>query len=124
MARPQIKLDQGQALPTRMPEAVTTEPHSHPWASPIHQNNSGEVLVAQLCLTLCDPMDCNAFQASLSMGFSRQEYYSGLPFRPPGNFPDPGIEPGLLHCRQILYCLSHQGRPFTRIPIATVAQSE
>ena len=32
-------------------------------------------------------------QASLSMGFSRQEYWSGLPFPPPGNLPDPGIEP-------------------------------
>ena len=32
-------------------------------------------------------------QAPLSMGFSRQEYWSGLPFPPPGDFPDPGIEP-------------------------------
>ena len=32
--------------------------------------------------------------ASLSMGFSRQEYRSGLPFPTPGNLPDPGIEPG------------------------------
>ena len=35
-----------------------------------------------------------ASQASLSMGFSRQEYWSGLPFPSPGNLPDPGIEPG------------------------------
>ena len=35
-----------------------------------------------------------AHQAALSMGFSRQEYWSGLPFFPPGNLPDPGIEPG------------------------------
>ena len=34
-----------------------------------------------------------AYQAPLSMGFSRQEYRSGLPFPPPGNLPDPGIEP-------------------------------
>ena len=34
-----------------------------------------------------------AYQASLSMGFSRQEYWSGLPFPPPGDLPDPGIEP-------------------------------
>ena len=33
-----------------------------------------------------------AFQAPLSMGFSRQEYWSGLPFPPPGDLPDPGIE--------------------------------
>ena len=35
-----------------------------------------------------------AHQASLSMGFSRQEYWSGLPFPSPGNLPDPGVEPG------------------------------
>ena len=35
-----------------------------------------------------------AYQASLSMGFSRQEYWSGLPFPSPGDLPDPGNEPG------------------------------
>ena len=35
-----------------------------------------------------------AHQASPSMGFSRQEYWSGLPFPSPGDLPDPGIEPG------------------------------
>ena len=35
-----------------------------------------------------------AHQAPLSMGFSREEYWSGLPFPPPGDLPDPGIEPG------------------------------
>ena len=34
-----------------------------------------------------------AYQASLSMGFSRQEYQSRLPFPSPGDLPDPGIEP-------------------------------
>ena len=34
-----------------------------------------------------------AHQAPLSTGFSRQEYWSGLPFPPPGDFPDPGMEP-------------------------------
>ena len=34
-----------------------------------------------------------AHQASPSMGFSRQEYWSGLPFPSPGDLPDPGIEP-------------------------------
>ena len=37
-----------------------------------------------------------ARQAPLSMGFSRQEYWSGLPFPSPGALPDPGIEPGSL----------------------------
>ena len=140
----------------------------------------------QSCLILCDPMDCSP-QAPLSMGFSRQEDWSGLTFPSPGDLPDPGIEPtslvspalagkdylprvpplcmlshfshvqlfvtprtivlqahpsmgfprqdtgvgchfilqgifltqelnlGLLHCRQILYHLSHQGRPIKGI---------
>ena len=41
----------------------------------------------------CDPMDCSC-QAPLSMGFSRQEYWSGLPFPSPGDLPDLGIKPG------------------------------
>ena len=49
--------------------------------------------VAQSCPTLCDPMDSGLHQAPPSMGFSRQEYWSGLPFPSPGNLPDPGIEP-------------------------------
>ena len=39
--------------------------------------------------TLCDPIAC---QAPLSMGFSRQEYWSGLPCLSPGDLSDPGIE--------------------------------
>ena len=35
-----------------------------------------------------------ALQAPLIMGFSRQKYWSGLPFPSPGDLPDPGIEPG------------------------------
>ena len=38
-------------------------------------------------------MDCS-LQAPLSMRFSRQEYWSGLPFLSPGDLPDPGIKPG------------------------------
>ena len=44
-----------------------------------------KVLVAQRHLTLCDPMDCIGCQAPLSMEFSRQEYWSGLPFPSPGD---------------------------------------
>ena len=49
-------------------------------------------LVTTPCLTLCDPRTA-AHQAPLSIGFSRQEYWSGLPFPPPGDLPDPGIKP-------------------------------
>ena len=52
-----------------------------------------------------------AFQAPLSMGFFRQDYWSGLPCPSPGDLPD--LENlVLLHCRQILYHLSYQGSPY------------
>ena len=44
-----------------------------------------------LCPTLCDPMDCSPLGSSV--GFSRQGYWSGLPFPSPGDLPNPGIEP-------------------------------
>ena len=56
-----------------------------------------------------------AHQASPSMGFSRQEYWSGLPFPTPGDLPHPGIEPRSPAFRgggQMLYPLSHQGSPY------------
>ena len=43
------------------------------------------------------------------MGFSRQEYWNGLPFPSQGIFLTQGLNPGLQHCRQMLYPLSHQG---------------
>ena len=48
-----------------------------------------------------------AHWASMSMGFSRQEYWSGLPFPPPGDLPDPGIKP-------LFPAL--EGRFFTTVP--------
>ena len=50
------------------------------------------VLHLQLCPTFATPQPV-ACQAPLSMGFSRQEYWSGLPCPPPGDRPDPGIKP-------------------------------
>ena len=51
------------------------------------------VLVVQSCLTLCYPLAI-ACQAPLSMEFSRQEYWSGLPFPSPEDLPNSGTEPG------------------------------
>ena len=48
-------------------------------------------------------------QTLLSMGFSRQDYWSGLPCPPPRDLPTQGLNPGLSNCRWILYHLSHQG---------------
>ena len=46
----------------------------------------------QLCPTLCDTVDYTAHQVPLSLGFSRQEYWTRLPFPTPRDLPDPGIE--------------------------------
>ena len=57
--------------------------------------NNLDVCMAQLCPTLRSPWTI-ACQAPLSMKFSRQEYWSGLPFPIPGDIPNPGIEPASL----------------------------
>ena len=58
------------------------------------------VLASKSYPTLCNPIDPTvARQAPLSIRFSRQEYWSGLPFPSPGDLPDPGIEPGSLTLR-------------------------
>ena len=48
--------------------------------------------VAQLCLTLCDPMGCRP-PGSSDCGIFRQEYCSGFPFSTPRDLPNPGIKP-------------------------------
>ena len=60
---------------------------------------------------LCATPQTAAHQAPPSMGFSRQEYWSGVPLPSPGDLPDPDIEPGSPTLRQTLYPLSHQGSP-------------
>ena len=68
------------------------------------------VLVAQSCLTLCDPMECILPGSSVhGTAFPRREYWSGMPFLLQGIFLTQGSNSGLTLCRQILYCLSHQG---------------
>ena len=76
----------------------------------------GSGLVAKSCPTLATPWTV-ACQAPLSMGFSTQEYWNGLPFPSPGDLHDPGSKLGLLHCRQILFCLSYQGSPMNTAPL-------
>ena len=53
--------------------------------------SGGGSLFTKSCPTLATPWAC---LAPLSMGFSRQEYWTGLPFPSPRDLPDPGIEPG------------------------------
>ena len=53
-------------------------------------------LVAQSCMTLCDSMDCIPPDTS-AHGIFHARILEWVPFPPPGNLPDPGIEPCLLH---------------------------
>ena len=69
------------------------------------------MLVTQLYLTLGNPMTV-APQVLLSMGFSRQEYWSGLQFPSLGYLPDPGIEPTSPAKQADSLPLSHQGSPY------------
>ena len=54
-----------------------------------------------------------AHQASLSMGFSRQQYWSGLPFPSPGHLPDPGLEPMFPALQADSLPLSHRRSPIS-----------
>ena len=65
-----------------------------------------KVKVTQLCLTLCNPMDYTVH------GILQARILDGVAF-PFFLFPNQGLNPGLLHCRQILYQLSHKESPKT-----------
>ena len=97
--------------PTRLP---------HSWDSPGKITGVGCHFLLQCmkvkvkspsCVWLLATPWTAAHQAPLSIGFPKQEYWSGLPFPSTGDIHDPGTEPSLLNCRQILYCLSLQGSP-------------
>ena len=59
----------------------------------------------------CNPMDCKACQAPLSMEFLGQEYWSGVPFPAPEDLPNPGIEPASSALQADSVPLSHLGSP-------------
>ena len=67
-----------------------------------------KVLVAQSCPTLCNSMDNSGPDSSpLSMGFLRQEYWTGLPFASPGDLPNPGVESKAPTLQADFYPLRH-----------------
>ena len=74
----------------------------HAWSLPVMSHSA-------------TPWTTRAFQAPLSMGFSRQEYWTGLPCPPPGDPPEPGIEPESLTVsgpgKQVLHHLWPPGKP-------------
>ena len=75
----------------------------------IHPLCIPKVLVSQLCLTLCDPMDCS-LPGSLVHGIvqARILEWGAIPF---STSSQPILNPSLPRCRQILHCLSHQRSP-------------
>ena len=68
---------------------------------------------------LCAVLWTVAFQAPLSMGFSRQEYWSGLPFPPSGNLSDPGIKPGSPALQADSLPFEPPGKPNPKPPFRT-----
>ena len=99
-----------QASTTRDPGSIPGQ-GSSTWHL-VKPENKLHIVSIQNCM-LSHSAVSNSLQphAPVSMGFPSQEYWSELPFPPPGIFPTQVSNPGLLHCRQILYHLSHQGSP-------------
>ena len=85
---------------------IKTQPEN--WLSESsHQSAASKhaVLVTQSRPAVGEPEDCG-LPGSPVHGIPRPEYRSGWPFPSPGDLPEPGINPGLPHCRQSLYCLA------------------
>ena len=97
----------------QLPEFTQTHVHrvsdaiqpSHPLSSP---SPPAPNLCSVMSKSFATPWIV-AHQAPLSMGFSRQKYWSGLPFPSPGVFQTQGLNPSLLRCKQILHYLSRIG---------------
>ena len=72
----------------------------------------------------CNLMDCSPPGSSLSMGFSRQEYWNGLPFPAPGDLFNSGIKCTCAALQVDSFPLSHQGSPYiASVQFSSVAQS-
>ena len=79
------------------------------------QMEESESEVTQLCPTLCDPMHCSLPGSFIHGMFqARVLEWAAISFSR-GIFPTQGLNLGLLHCRQTLYCLSHQGSPVSTL---------
>ena len=89
-------------------ESDMTQRLSHNPVTMLHSVSC--LLVWGQCSTMSGSVTPWTLQAPLSMEFSRQEYWSGLPFPTPGDLPDPGIEPVSLMSPSLA------GRIFTTMP--------
>ena len=77
-----------------------------------YHNSAVLCLVTQSCPTLCHPMGCSPPGSFVHGDSPGKNTGVGCYALLQGIFPTQGSNPGLLHCRQILYCLSHQGSPY------------
>ena len=87
-----------------MLQSMGSQSVGHDWATELNLPYLDHVCESVSFSIMCDSLWpwTIAYQASLPMGFSKQEYWSGLPFPPPGYLPDPGIKPRspVLHSHQ------------------------
>jgi len=68
-------------------------------------------LVAQSCLTVCNPMNCSPPGSSIHGDSPGKNTEVGCYALLQGTFPTQGSNPGVRHCREIIHCLNHQGSP-------------
>ena len=79
-----------------------------------HESEKVNVLVTQSCLTLCNPTNCKPPGSSVH-GILQTRIREWGHFILQEIFPTQGLNPGLLHCREILYCLSHEKRSYLHL---------
>ena len=106
------RVERVPTIPLRAPPGILKD-HSAPARGSVWVK-----MAVCVCAWSLSRVQLFAKPASLSMGILRQECWSGLPCPPRGGegvFPTQGPNPGLPHCRRILYQLSHQGSPHTAI---------
>ena len=98
----------GLFLTCRLLKMYCQPPSNHFCVAPGWQLRTA---AAQPCLTLGNPVDCSPPGSSVHGDSPGKNVKRGLPCPPPGDLPNPGSNPGLLHYKWILYHLSHQGSP-------------
>ena len=125
---------QGDGMGRVVGEVLWWRTHVHPWLIHVNVRQKPPQYCKVISLQLIWKVEVKslshvrlfvttwtvAYQATPSMGFSSQEYWSGLPFLLQGIFPTQRSNLGFLHCRQTLYRLSHQGILHNFFLLATI----
>ena len=94
------------------PDFLRLSPRGNLFLTPLPPSPAAAAKSLHSCLTLCNPMGCSlSIRLLRPWGFSRQEYWSGLPCPPPGFLPSPGIEPRSPALQADSLPLRHQGSP-------------